>query len=87
LTEALAKGDASGALAVATPFLRLAGLTIGGALITRTALPGSDERNLARAQARFFCEALLGETAHLADVVRTGAPALADGAAAVIGIG
>ena len=69
-----------GALAGATPYSRLFGLTTGGAYLAHGALIASrmddsghkDQINLAR----FFADHLLGETSGLADTVTDGAEAI-----------
>lgn len=68
------------ALAGATPYLRLFGLAAGGTYLARGALNArsSDAHDMdaATVLCRFFAENLIGETASLARVVTTGAPAL-----------
>jgi len=66
------------ALAAATPYLRLFGLTLGGALLAKAALVGGEAPAAARRAvlARFFAEDLLPEAAALAVVVVTGGGAV-----------
>jgi acyl-CoA dehydrogenase len=64
------EGRVNDALAGATPYLRLAGLTLGGALLAKGALQSVDDNPVASAErakmARSFCETSLCETAGLA---------------------
>jgi acyl-CoA dehydrogenase len=74
MAEAQAEGRVNDALAGATPYLRLAGLTLGGALLAKGALrSGTDNPSAARQRAlmaRTFCETSLCETAALrADIL------------------
>lgn len=69
MLEAQSEGRSADALCGATPYLRLAGLALGGALLARGALRSADapaqklnERTLL---ARNFCETILGETSGL----------------------
>ena len=76
LLGALTDRDTETALAGATPYLRLAGLTAGAVYLAKGALadPSRDERI---ALARFMAENLLGETASLKGQVVEGAASLA----------
>jgi len=74
MLTALADGRMSDALSGATPYLRVAGLALGGALLARGALRSSEEPAERQAErtllARSFCETVLGETAGLkSDIV------------------
>ncbi|WP_422039835.1 acyl-CoA dehydrogenase [Roseibium sp.] len=74
MLAALADGRTADALSGATPYLRVAGLALGGALLARGALRSSEapaERQAERTLlARSFCETVLGETGGLkSDVV------------------
>ena len=74
MLSALAGGRMADALSGATPYLRVAGLTLGGALLARGALRSSEDPAERQAErtllARSFCETVLGETAGLkSDVV------------------
>jgi hypothetical protein len=77
LSRALAEHRAADALAGATPYLRLAALAFGGALLVEAALAPREDVSLRRAEARFFADAFLGEDAHLATTVGAGADGLA----------
>ena len=83
LAKALAAGNLQPALAGATPYLRLFGLALGGALLAKGAL-GADETNRDRAiaLARFHGESLLGEAASLAVTVIEGTEGLQQAARA-----
>ncbi len=74
---AQADGRAADALSGATPYLRLAGLTLGGALLARGALNSAGEpaQHLADRTllARSFCETVLCETAGLKSDILTSA--------------
>ncbi len=78
ILAANAAGRRSEALAGATPYLRLFGLTSGGALLAKGALraaaSGENERWVALA--RFFAENLVDETAGLLSSIVDGAAAL-----------
>ncbi|WP_428644460.1 acyl-CoA dehydrogenase [Roseibium sp.] len=69
MLTAQAEGRVADALSGATPYLRLAGLTLGGALLAKGALRSMDEPAPKLAErtllARNFCETTLGETAGL----------------------
>jgi len=69
MLTAQADGRVADALAGATPYLRLAGLTLGGALLAKGALRSASEPAHKLAErtllARNFCETTLGETAGL----------------------
>jgi acyl-CoA dehydrogenase len=81
LQKALAEGRMPQALAGATPYLRLFGLTSGGAYLARGAVAGGD---LARVSlARFFAENLISECAALRDRVENGAESLEAASAAL----
>ncbi len=76
------------ALLGATPYLRLFGLALGGALLARTALrmPSADGARWATLT-RFFSETFLGETASLARTVTGGAEGLRQAASAAFSVG
>jgi alkylation response protein AidB-like acyl-CoA dehydrogenase len=83
LRRALQEDRAADALAGATPYLRLAALAFGGALLAEAALAsGEDERR--RTVARTFAEAFVGETAALAAVVTIGGDAVRDAVRAML---
>jgi hypothetical protein len=66
MLEQMGKGESEIALAGATPFLRLAGLAIGGCYLAKSALQSDGENDFGRtALARFFAENLLNETSGL----------------------
>ena len=69
MLDALGDGRTGDALCGATPYLRLMGLTYGGALLARGALYSTADNDAKRGErtqlARFFCEATLNETAGL----------------------
>ncbi|MHA7774073.1 acyl-CoA dehydrogenase [Roseibium sp. M-1] len=69
MLTAQSEGRVADALAGATPYLRVAGLTLGGALLAKGALRSSSEPAGKLAErtllARNFCETTLGETAGL----------------------
>ncbi|MBD1547670.1 acyl-CoA dehydrogenase [Roseibium aggregatum] len=77
MAAAQAEGRVNDALAGATPYLRLAGLTLGGALLAKGALrSGSDDPSAGRQRAlmaRTFCETSLCETAALRTDILTSA--------------
>ena len=75
LLASLADGQAATALAGATPYLRLLGLTAGGALLAKGALADEDGGRWV-ALARYFAETMVAETGALALAVTEGAPAL-----------
>ncbi len=81
LGQALAKGDVASALAGATPYLRLFGLTAGGTYLARGALgaarAGAGDGARPIVLARFFAETLLTEAPALARTITDGAGALA----------
>ncbi len=83
LGAALAEGRADDALAGATPYLRLAALAFGGALLAKGALAATDGGRWV-ALARFFAETFVGETSGLAATVVTGADGLRQAAAAML---
>ncbi len=87
LTTALAEGRAEDALAGATPYLNLAGLALGGALLARSGLAAEGSDVAPVTLARFFAETFVGETANLAATVTGGADGLRRAAAAVLGSG
>jgi acyl-CoA dehydrogenase len=68
-------GEKESALAGATPYLRLFGLTAGGIYLAKSALAASSDDERARL-CRFFAENLVGETANLRNTVETGADSL-----------
>ncbi|MDD7911187.1 acyl-CoA dehydrogenase family protein [Pseudovibrio exalbescens] len=73
LLEAQGAGKTGEALAGATPFLKLAGLTLGGAMLAKGAIASKGEDELAHKRrvqlARAFAETELGETAGLKEAV------------------
>ena len=77
---AQADGRVGDALAGATPYLRLAGLTLGGALLAKGALASAGEPAQRLAErtllARSFCETTLGETAGLKSDILLSAEAI-----------
>jgi alkylation response protein AidB-like acyl-CoA dehydrogenase len=79
LTTALAQDRLTEALAGATPYLRLFGLTAGGTLLAKGALraaaDGAEGQDFA-AMARFFAETVIDESAALAATVTGGSEAL-----------
>ncbi|EJN03023.1 acyl-CoA dehydrogenase family protein [Phyllobacterium sp. YR531] len=81
LRDALANGHISEALAGATPYLRLFGLTAGATYLAKGALADSDSRH--KVLARYFAENLLGETAALKDRVINGAASVLGARAAL----
>jgi hypothetical protein len=87
LAGALDEGRAREALAGATPYLRLAGLGLGGALLARIALAADADADQSVSLARFFAETALGETAGLVQTVTRGAGGLQAAAASVLGAG
>jgi acyl-CoA dehydrogenase len=78
LARAVAEKRLADALAGATPYLRLFGLTAGGALLAKGALHAANQDEDASwiALARFFAETMVGETASLACTVTEGADGL-----------
>jgi alkylation response protein AidB-like acyl-CoA dehydrogenase len=84
LATALAEGRLKDALAGATPYLRLFGLTAGGSLLAKGALRAAAAGDGAGwiALARFFAETMLDETAALAASVTGGADGLSQAAEA-----
>lgn len=80
MLSAQAEGRVNDALAGATPFLRLAGVTLGGALLTRGALrSGIDNpkaRSLRALLARNYCATLLGEVAGLKEDILSSADSI-----------
>ena len=81
------RDDQVAALAGATPYLRLFGLTAGGAYLTRGALAARNSGANAAdkvALARFYAETLLGEVAALRTRVITGAPSFKAAAAELL---
>ena len=74
MLTAQAEGRVADALSGATPYLRVTGLTLGGALLAKGALRSVAEPASRQAErtllARSFCETVLGETAGLkSDIV------------------
>jgi hypothetical protein len=73
-------GRVADALSGATPYLRLAGLVLGGALLAKGALRSSDQPAVKSAErtllARNFCETTLGETAGLKSDILLSAEAI-----------
>ncbi|WP_434053180.1 MAG: acyl-CoA dehydrogenase [Roseibium sp.] len=80
MLAALADGRMADALAGATPYLRAAGLTLGGALLARGALRSNDDTAERQAErtllARSFCETVLGETSGLKSDITLSADAI-----------
>jgi alkylation response protein AidB-like acyl-CoA dehydrogenase len=77
LSGALSENKIAEALAGATPYLRLFGLTAGGALLAKGALRATGEsEQLWAGLARFFAETIVDETAALAASVTGGSEAL-----------
>ena len=74
--------DMADALAVATPYLRMFGLTAGGAFLARGALAVDGDRELANsvpsviATAHYFAANILPETLGLRNIVMNGSDAL-----------
>jgi hypothetical protein len=83
LTRALRERRATDVLAVATPYLRLAALGFGGALLAETALASGDGQEARRSTARAFAEIFVGDTANLAAIVAGGGVMLREAAAAL----
>jgi alkylation response protein AidB-like acyl-CoA dehydrogenase len=75
LSRALREDRVADALAAATPYLRLAALAFGGALLAEAAL-ASGEDDGRRALARFFAETFVAETGGLADAATAGGEAV-----------
>ncbi|MCI5076701.1 acyl-CoA dehydrogenase [Oricola sp.] len=74
--EAMLKGgDIDGALAGATPYLRLFGLAAGGVYLAKAALADTENGERA-ALCRFFAENLTGETVGLRHTVEAGSASL-----------
>jgi hypothetical protein len=82
LQAALSEGRMDEALAGATPYLRLAGLAVGGGYLARAGLAGGDPERIALC--RFFAENLVGETATLKARILEGAESLGDAARALV---
>jgi hypothetical protein len=84
LLGALAEKKTADALAAATPYLRLFGLTAGGMFLAKGALYAANRDDGAGwiALARFFAESMVGETAALAGTVTESADGLRKAAAA-----
>ncbi|EAV44612.1 putative acyl-coa dehydrogenase protein [Roseibium aggregatum IAM 12614] len=80
MLSAQAEGRIGDALAGATPYLRLAGLTLGGVLLARGALASSGEPAQRLSErtllARSFCETTMGETAGLKSDILLSAEAI-----------
>ncbi|WP_425419215.1 acyl-CoA dehydrogenase [Oricola indica] len=76
LGRMLKDGDMAGALAGATPYLRLFGLAAGGVYLATSALTDGENEERA-ALCRFFAENLAGETAGLRMTVEAGSDSLA----------
>jgi len=83
--DALREARTVDVLAGATPYLRLAAVGIGGALLADGALTADADRDGPRALARFFAENYLAQSASLADSATGGGDALREAAAAVLG--
>ncbi|MES0880022.1 acyl-CoA dehydrogenase [Roseibium sp. SCP14] len=80
MLTAQAEGRVADALCGATPYLRVAGLALGGALLAKGALR-SDQQNAERLAertllARSFCETTMGETAGLKSDILLSAEAI-----------
>ena len=84
LAGALAAGRTAEALAGATPYLRLAALGLGGALLAEGALSVHGGQDAARAMARFFAETFVGETANLAETVVSAGTTLGAAASVIL---
>ncbi|WFE88811.1 acyl-CoA dehydrogenase [Roseibium porphyridii] len=80
MLAALSEGRVADALSGATPYLRIAGLALGGALLCKGALRSSEEPAARMAErtllARSYCETLLGETAGLRSDILLSAEAI-----------
>ncbi|WP_417708491.1 acyl-CoA dehydrogenase [Roseibium aggregatum] len=80
MLSAQAEGRIGDALAGATPYLRLAGLTLGGVLLAKGALASSGEPAQRLSErtllARSFCETTMGETAGLKSDILLSAEAI-----------
>ena len=80
MLSAQAEGRVGDALAGATPYLRLAGLTLGGALLAKGALASTGEPTQRLSErtllARSFCETTMGETAGLKSDILLSAEAI-----------
>ncbi|MBO6857211.1 acyl-CoA dehydrogenase [Roseibium sp.] len=80
MLSAQADGRVGDALAGATPYLRLAGLTLGGALLAKGALASTGEPAQRLSErtllARSFCETTMGETAGLKSDILLSAEAI-----------
>jgi alkylation response protein AidB-like acyl-CoA dehydrogenase len=80
MLAAQADGRVPDALSGATPYLRLAGLTLGGAMLAKGALRSSGEPAQRLAErtllARSYCETTLGETAGLKSDILLSAEAI-----------
>lgn len=79
--QALERGEVSNALAGATPYQRLFGLTAGAVYLAKGALAetGDEADEVRIALCRFCAENLLGETSVLRDAVTNGSTSLLDG--------
>ena len=85
ILSSLAEGDKNRALAGATPFQRLLGLTAGGCYLTLSALRDSGDQIEARtALASFFAFNLLNETKSLRRSIEIGPDSLAHAAESLI---
>ncbi len=82
LQQAISDGRTEDALAGATPYLKLFGLALGGALLAKGAL--ADEGESRVALCRFFAENLIGEAAALRARVTGGAESLRKAADALL---
>ena len=85
LAAALRADRMSDALAGATPYLRLAAIAFGGALLAEAALVPGDGDDGRRAIARQFSESFVGETAHLGQIVARGGDGLTTAAGLLLG--
>ncbi|TCD13442.1 acyl-CoA dehydrogenase [Oricola cellulosilytica] len=83
MTSMTESGDTASALAGATPYLRLFGLTAGGVYLAKSALAESSTDDRAT-MCRFFAENLVGETASLRDTVENGAASLGEAAQSLV---
>ncbi|MEP3048708.1 MAG: acyl-CoA dehydrogenase [Roseibium sp.] len=80
MLAAQAEGRVADALSGATPYLRIAGLALGGALLAKGALRSTEDTAQKLAErtllARSFCETTLGETAGLKSDILLSAEAI-----------
>ena len=77
MLKQLKSGNRQAALAGATPYLRLAGLTAGNTYLAKSALAAGDaDRDNRIALMSFMAHNLLGETAALRSTIEQGAQSL-----------